>query len=88
MENQKPWLDSEVARAYLVVVSVNELVMQLPRREKLLLMESLWVDLNQAGEEVESPGWHEAVLQETERRLAAGEEEILNWEEAKRRLRG
>ena len=51
-------------------------------------MESLWVDLNQAGEEVESPAWHEAVLRETERRVAAGEEEMLDWEEAKRRLRG
>ncbi len=61
--------------------------MHLPRREKLQLMESLWVDLNQAEVEVESPAWHEAVLRETERRVAVGEEEMLDWEEAKRRLR-
>jgi hypothetical protein len=68
-------------------MSVKERVLQLPRREKLQLMESLWLDLNQAGEEVASPEWHEAVLRETERRLAAGEEEVLDWEEAKRRIR-
>ncbi len=61
--------------------------MHLPRREKLQLMESLWVDLNQAEVEVESPAWHEAALRETERRVAVGEEEMLDWEEAKRRLR-
>jgi hypothetical protein len=85
---KKPRLDSKAARAYQNFVSVNELVMHLPRREKLQLMESLWVDLNQAGEEVESPAWHEAVLRETERSVGAGEEEMLDWEEAKRRLRG
>ena len=62
--------------------------MHLPRREKLQLMESLWIDLNQAGEEVDSPEWHDAVLLETERRLAAGEEEVFDWEDAKRRILG
>jgi hypothetical protein len=84
----KPWLDSGSARVYFAAVSVKDLVMHLPRQEKLQLMESLWIDLNQAGEEVDSPVWHEAALRETERRLAAGEEELLDWEEAKRRLRG
>lgn len=68
-------------------MSVEELVMQLPRLEKLRLMESLWVDLSQAGEGVDSPAWHEEVLRETERRVISGEEEVLDWEEAKRRFR-
>ena len=67
-------------------MSVMDIVMHLPRWEKLQLMESLWVDLNQADEEVDSPAWHGAVLRETERRLAAGGEELLDWEEAKRHL--
>jgi hypothetical protein len=82
------WLERAANRVYPNTVSVKELVMHLPRREKLQLMESLWVDLNQAGEEVASPEWHEAVLRETERRLAAGEEEELDWQEAKRRILG
>lgn len=68
-------------------MSVEELVMQLPRPEKLRLMESLWVDLSQAGDGVDSPGWHEVVLRETEGRMESGEEQVLDWDEAKRRLR-
>lgn len=61
--------------------------MQLPRLEKLRLMESLWVDLSQAGDGVDSPAWHEAVLRETEQRVVSGEEEVMAWDEAKRRFR-
>ena len=68
---------------------VEELVMKLPRLEKLRLMESLWADLTQPDDElVDSPSWHESVLRETEQRLAAGQEEMLDWDEAKRRIRG
>jgi hypothetical protein len=61
--------------------------MQLPRPEKLRLMESLWVELRQAGDGVDSPSWHEAALRETERRMRSGEEQVFDREEAKRRLR-
>ncbi len=61
--------------------------MQLPRPEKLRLMESLWIDLSQDEDGVDSPGWHEAVLGETERRRESGEEQVFDWDEAKRRLR-
>gem|GEM_PF-1350314 len=36
----------------------------------------------------ESPAWHESALRETEARVAAGEEQQVDWVEAKRRLRG
>jgi hypothetical protein len=71
----------------LAGMSVEELVMRLPRLEKLRLMESLWTDLSRTGAEFESPAWHEVVLRETEQRLASGEEEMIDWEEAKLRLR-
>ena len=35
----------------------------------------------------DDPDWHFQVLQEREQRLAVGQEEILDWAEAKRRLR-
>ena len=34
-----------------------------------------------------APEWHLQILEDRERRLAAGQEEVLDWEEAKRRLR-
>jgi len=36
---------------------------------------------------VDSPFWHEAVLKETEQRVASGEETPLDWDAAKRHLR-
>ncbi len=51
------------------------------------LMEALWDDLSHEGVEVDSPSWLEAVLKETEQRVASGEETPLDWDAAKRHLR-
>ncbi|MGH7952250.1 MAG: addiction module protein [Limisphaerales bacterium] len=59
----------------------------MPRREKLRLMETLWVDLSRDEAEVESPAWHADALRETSERVARGEEKILGWEQAKAELR-
>ena len=61
---------------------------QLQRGEKLRLMESLWGGLSRAEAEVDSPSWHGEVLAETERRLAEGREEMLDWSQTKAGLRG
>ena len=50
-------------------------------------MEAQWVNLSQSDAEIESPAWHEGVLRETEARVAAGKEQIADWETAKRDLR-
>lgn len=62
-------------------------VEQLPRSEKLKLMEALWEDLSRPDNEFESPTWHAEELAATERRLAEGKEQILDWEAAKQELR-
>ena len=62
-------------------------IQQMPRREKLRLMEALWADLSRDETEVESPAWHADVLRETADRVARGEEKTLNWEQAKAKLR-
>ena len=62
-------------------------VEQLPRSEKLKLMEALWEDLSRPDSEFESPAWHAEELAATERRLAEGKEQILDWEAAKQELR-
>lgn len=49
--------------------------------EKLQAMEALWADLSR-DEAMESPGWHEQVLQER-----AGEKNPVDWETAKKQLR-
>jgi len=44
-------------------------------------------DLSRPDTEFQSPAWHADELAATERRLAEGKEEILDWEVAKRELR-
>lgn len=55
--------------------------------EKLRLMEDLWHDLSQNESNIASPAWHGAVLAERERKLASGEDKLVDWETAKRELR-
>jgi hypothetical protein len=56
-----------------------ETLRQLPRSEKLKLMETLWEDLSHPDAEFESPAWHAQELAATERRLAEGKEQMLDW---------
>ncbi|NQW99336.1 addiction module protein [bacterium] len=69
-------------------MSIQELALQLPRVEKMQLLEALWMDLSGDAKEFESPLWHEALLRQTEQRVASGEEVVVDWDEAKRLLRG
>ena len=62
-------------------------IQQLPRQEKLKLMEILWAELSRDEAELESPAWHADALLETAERRALGEEAVLDWEEAKAKLR-
>jgi hypothetical protein len=62
-------------------------IQQLPRQEKLRLMEILWDDLSRNEAEFESPAWHAEALRETTERRARGEESLLDWDEAKAKLR-
>jgi hypothetical protein len=55
--------------------------------DKLRLMEELWSDLSQNEQNLTSPEWHGAVLAQRERKLASGEDALLDWETAKRQLR-
>jgi hypothetical protein len=62
-------------------------IQQMPRSEKLKLMEILWADLSRDEAELESPAWHADALRETAERVARGEEKVLDWEQAKAELR-
>jgi hypothetical protein len=62
-------------------------VQQMPRQEKLRLLELLWTELSRDESELESPAWHDATLAETTQRVAAGQEQVMDWERAKAELR-
>lgn len=67
----------------MISLPLNEMSVE----EKLQAMELLWEDLSRRDENVPSPDWHDAVLQEREAALERGEEEVEDWESAKRRIR-
>lgn len=59
---------------------------QMSVEEKISTMELLWDDLcNKAGS-LTSPAWHEDVLGERETRHLRGEEQVEDWETAKRNI--
>ena len=62
-------------------------IQQMPRLEKLRLMDLLWADLSREETELDSPAWHEDALRETSERLARGEEQLIDWHKAKAELR-
>lgn len=78
-----PALGPGIIVAYMTIQALQ----QLPRSEKLKLMEALWEDLSRPDSELQSPAWHAEELAATERRLAEGKEQILDWEAAKQVLR-
>jgi len=67
-------------------MSISEL-RKLPREEKLKIIEALWEDIAGDEEAFESPAWHAEELRRTEADLAAGKIEVLDWDDAKERLR-
>ncbi len=56
-------------------------------QEKLAAMESLWEDLSRAPESIESPGWHQDILDERRERVAEGKARFVDWETAKKDIR-
>jgi hypothetical protein len=62
-------------------------IKQLSREEKLRVMEAIWEDLSSEDQSLQSPAWHESLLQETEQRVQSGQEQAIDWKEAKKELR-
>jgi putative addiction module component (TIGR02574 family) len=67
-------------------MSIAEL-RQLPRKEKLQIVETLWADLAADDSRIESPSWHADELRKTEAAFKSGEVQALDWQAAKRALR-
>lgn len=67
----------------MIPLPLNEMSVE----EKLQAMEMLWEDLSRRPEDVPSPEWHDTVLREREAALDRGQEEVEDWESAKRRIR-
>ncbi|MDY0041320.1 MAG: addiction module protein [Desulforhabdus sp.] len=56
--------------------------------QKVALMEALWDDLARHEKTLDSPDWHEEVLKDREKAIAAGKASFSDWKEAKERIKG
>jgi hypothetical protein len=62
-------------------------IAQLSFTQKLDLMEMLWADMAGNEQNLESPAWHGAIMNDREAALNAGKVTVSNWEEAKERIK-
>jgi hypothetical protein len=60
---------------------------EMTQQQRVDLMEELWKAMSLHPEGIPSPDWHLEVLEERERALANGEDEFIDWEEAKEYIR-
>jgi hypothetical protein len=72
---------------YLNLMSMTLPLHEMTVPEKLRIMEALWEDLSRNADALESPGWHETVLQEREKRIVTGQTSFSDWERAKADIR-
>jgi putative addiction module component (TIGR02574 family) len=68
-------------------MSIAEL-RQLPNDEKLRIIETLWADIAADDTSFEGPDWHVKELAQTETDLASGKVTAVDWDAAKKELRG
>jgi len=62
-------------------------ITQLSFTQKLDLMETLWSDMSAHEKSLESPAWHEDILNDRAAALSAGTITASNWAEAKERIK-
>lgn len=72
---------------YTTLMDLEKELQQLPRQEKIRLMETLWRDLLRDDPSLPSPAWHQDELHKAEEALKAGEDDVVDWEDAKKILR-
>jgi putative addiction module component (TIGR02574 family) len=67
-------------------MSIDE-IKAMPIDERLRLMEEIWESLSENDQAINSPAWHEAVLDERRKRIASGEATFLTFDQLKERFR-
>ncbi len=68
-------------------MSITKPLGEMSVEEKIQMMESLWDDLCQRPDDIESPTWHQDILAQRERALGTGEDAFETWDSAKKNIR-
>ena len=62
-------------------------IKELTFAQKLDLMETLWADMAGNDKNMDSPAWHETILNDREAAFKAGKITASDWSEAKERIK-
>jgi len=68
-------------------MNLLETIHELPKIEKIKVMEFLWDDITVEEKSYASPKWHKEALRETEKNVSEGKEKFIDWSKAKQLLR-
>jgi hypothetical protein len=68
-------------------MAVNLQLDEMSFEEKLQVMEAIWLDSSREPDRLESPNWHQDILEETERRVESGQATFSDWDKAKISIR-
>ena len=68
-------------------MSVIDQIKTLSPTEAVMAMEALWEQLQNGGDEPESPDWHREELERRDVMIQEGKAEFYPWDEAKERIR-
>jgi hypothetical protein len=55
--------------------------------EKIQAMETIWDDLCERANNLSSPAWHAEILNEREAAIERGEDEFIDWENARQNIK-
>ena len=69
------------------MTALEKEIQNLPKIQKITIMEQIWADLTREEDSIEIPDWHFQELEKTEKRINEGKEHFLDWESAKEAIR-
>ncbi len=68
-------------------MEINLPLKQMSIEQKFQVMETIWDDLCKRTDNIPSPIWHKNILDEREQQLKIGEDEFIDWNTAKKKIR-
>jgi putative addiction module component (TIGR02574 family) len=60
-------------------------IKKMSTKDRLILMEEIWDTLRHEENEIESPSWHEGVLDERRKQVESGQAKLVSIDELKAR---
>ena len=64
---------------------IIKVILNLSKEERLVIIDAIWLSLNEELQNSEIPEWHKNILDERIKRLKTGESVFRDWEDIKKK---